>query len=183
MSADYVDGYYARTADEGRRWPALEGDVECEVCVVGGGLAGLNTALGLAQRGRSVVVLEKHRVAWGASGRNGGFVSAGYALGAEALAARVGSERARELHGLTVDAMALMRRRIDDLGIDCGPLQEGIVTAAWRGSPTHSRAHVDFMNETMSGRYVYWPEAELQQHYRSDRYTCLLYTSPSPRDS
>ena len=44
--------------------------------MIGGGMAGLATALDLAERGRSVVLLERHRVGWGASGRNGGFVVA-----------------------------------------------------------------------------------------------------------
>src|SRR5271170_6153651 len=80
--ADYTDTYYARTLTEpGERAP-LEGTIDAETCVVGGGLAGLATALDLAERGRSVVLLERHRVGWGASGRNGGFASAGYPSGA-----------------------------------------------------------------------------------------------------
>src|SRR3546814_3582405 len=51
---DYVDSYYARTrADDLRREP-LDGSVTAEVAVIGGGMAGLATALGLAERGRRV---------------------------------------------------------------------------------------------------------------------------------
>ena len=57
----------------------LRTDLDCEVVVVGGGLAGLWTALTLARRGRDVVVVEAGRIGAGASGRNAGFVSAGYA--------------------------------------------------------------------------------------------------------
>ena len=78
MAATYIDSYYARTAKAGEIRPSLDGVIEAEVCVVGGGLAGLSTALGLAERGASVVLLEAHRIAWGASGRNGGFVAAGF---------------------------------------------------------------------------------------------------------
>ena len=61
-STDYVDSYYARSLADNLKRPALEGDVEAEVCVVGGGMAGLATALGLAERGSKVVLLESRRV-------------------------------------------------------------------------------------------------------------------------
>jgi hypothetical protein len=61
VTEDYVDSYYARTLAEDRPRPALDGDMETEVCVIGGGMAGLATALGLAERGRKVVLLEARR--------------------------------------------------------------------------------------------------------------------------
>ncbi len=78
---DYVDNYYVRTLSEDDQYPKLHGEVEADVCVIGGGLAGINTALGLIERGRSVVLLEANRVGWGASGRNAGFVTKGYGGG------------------------------------------------------------------------------------------------------
>lgn len=57
--------------------PALNGDVSCDVAVVGGGFTGLSAALRLAEAGYSVVVLEHRYVGWGASGRNGGFCCLG----------------------------------------------------------------------------------------------------------
>ena len=65
------------------RHPALEGTVKADVCVVGGGFSGIATALSLAEKGRRVVVLEAHRVGWGASGRNGGQCIAGISGEAE----------------------------------------------------------------------------------------------------
>jgi len=43
--------YYAATAVREARYPAPEGDVQCDVAVVGGGLAGLSAAIELADRG------------------------------------------------------------------------------------------------------------------------------------
>ena len=85
----HIDSHYSRTGHQSDGFSALEGEVEAEVCVIGGGLAGLNTALGLAERGHQVVLLEGKRIGWGASGRNGGFVVPGYALSAEALHRKV----------------------------------------------------------------------------------------------
>lgn len=168
--ADYIDSYYGRTLGDERRWPALVERRDCDVCVVGGGLAGLNTALGLAERGQRVVLLESRRVAWGASGRNGGFVSPGYALSTEALAAKVGVAQARALYKRTVSAMALIRRRIADHAIDCGPLQDGIVTANWGTGGDAMRRYVEFMAEQIGAEIEYWPAEKLGEHYRSARY-------------
>ena len=70
--------YYAATAPRERSFPALQSNVDCDVAVVGGGLAGLSAAIELADRGYSVVLLEAQQVGWGASGRNGGQVIAGW---------------------------------------------------------------------------------------------------------
>ena len=74
----YPNSFYARTRTAGPDRPPLEGEHEAEVCIVSGGLAGLNTALALGQRGISVILLEARSVGFGASGRNGGFVGRGY---------------------------------------------------------------------------------------------------------
>ena len=90
MSSAYIDTYYSRTAATSEIYPAATGRIEADVCIVGGGLAGLTAALKLARSGRKVVLLEAQRVAWGASGRNGGFVSAGYATGLGPIGRRGG---------------------------------------------------------------------------------------------
>ena len=85
----------------------LSGKRAADVCIIGGGLAGLSTALGLVERGvRDVVVLEAQQVGFGASGRNGGFVFGGYSLDCADLLKILGAARARELYALTTDAVS-----------------------------------------------------------------------------
>src|SRR5579871_4473450 len=55
-----VSPYYAATAHPAPARAELADGIECDVCVVGGGLAGCSTALHLAQRGYRVEVLEQH---------------------------------------------------------------------------------------------------------------------------
>ena len=69
---EHTDSYYAATANETTDYPALEGSVSADVCVIGAGFTGVATTLTLAERGYSVALLEANRVGWGASGRNGG---------------------------------------------------------------------------------------------------------------
>lgn len=71
-SARHTASYYAASSLPQPDYPALAGETVADVCVIGGGFSGLNTALELAERGFSVVLLEARKIAWGASGRNGG---------------------------------------------------------------------------------------------------------------
>lgn len=68
---------WAATAEPAPSCPPLRGDSRAEVAVVGGGFAGLSTALHLVEAGASVTLLEAAEPGWGASGRNGGQVIPG----------------------------------------------------------------------------------------------------------
>lgn len=71
-NSQHARSWYAASARATTPYPALNGDLIADVCVIGGGFTGVNTAIELAQRGLSVVLLEARRIGWGASGRNGG---------------------------------------------------------------------------------------------------------------
>lgn len=107
-----ADTFYARNlpAREARR--KLTHDVDCDVCVIGGGLAGLWTARALARRGREVVVIERGRVGGGASGRNAGFVSPGFAEPLDGLIRRVGIGHARELWALSREGVEIVHKAV-----------------------------------------------------------------------
>ncbi len=109
-SSDHT--FYAATAAPVDPRPALTQDIEADVCVVGGGFAGLWAARALASRGKDVVLLEADRIAGGASGQNGGFVSAGYAASLSKIIARVGLDHARELYRLSRDGVEIVRAAI-----------------------------------------------------------------------
>ena len=76
-AGQYPASYYAATKAPLDPYPVLQGTVQADVGIVGGGYTGLSAALHLAQRGYSVALLEAHKVGFGASGRNGGQVGSG----------------------------------------------------------------------------------------------------------
>ena len=131
------------TARRPRRPPPfapLAGTREAAVCIVGGGFAGLNTALGLAERGqRDVVLLDAQEVAHGASGRNGGFVFGGFSRGEAQLLQDLGPERAPALYRGTQDAVGLIRRRIAQHHIPCQATDAGVLWANWFRDPAPLR--------------------------------------------
>ncbi|GMQ76496.1 MAG: FAD-binding oxidoreductase [Gammaproteobacteria bacterium] len=172
----YVDSYYRSSVSPGAPRPALAGDVDTEVCVIGGGLAGLATALGLRERGTGVVLLEARQVGWGASGRNGGFVGSGYSLPAERLIARVGLQQARELHALTRDAVALVRRRIRHYRMDCEPLIDGGLNASWFDDCDAVLRSRDFLAANFDEQREFWPRERVREVLHTSRYYDALFS-------
>ncbi len=116
---EHVRSYYAASAHPSPARPPLHGDVHADVCVVGGGIAGCSVALELAERGYQVVLLEARRIGWGASGRSGGQAICGFGTSQQVIVDLVGLEAARRMWDVSVEALALLRRRVADHAIDC----------------------------------------------------------------
>jgi glycine/D-amino acid oxidase-like deaminating enzyme len=108
-----------------------------DVAVVGGGYTGLSAARTLARHGIAVTVLERNRVGWGASGRNGGFVLPGFKVEVDRLVRRYGLERARTLFATSLEAVRFLERTIAEEAIHCGYTRCGTVLLA--GRPGHLR--------------------------------------------
>lgn len=114
-----ASSYYVATANPWCEQPALEGEREADLVVVGAGCTGLSTALHAALAGLSVVVLEGGRVGWGASGRNGGQIIPGLRKGAAELVRLCGVERARALLDLAFEARDMVVGLIEANRIAC----------------------------------------------------------------
>ena len=142
----YPASWYAATATPLAPFAPLLGARRADVCIIGGGYTGLSAALHLAQRGLDVVVLETHRVGFGASGRNGGQVGSGQRLEQDVLEARFGAAKAHQLWDLGQEAKALLRGLIDTHQIDAA-WKPGVVHACWRKSEVrHAHQLVERLN-------------------------------------
>ena len=119
QSQDHTRSYYRASANAMPERPALAEDLNADVCVIGGGFTGVNTAIELAQRGLSVILLEARRIGWGASGRNGGQLIRGIGHDVSGFARHVGEEGVRYLQRAGIDSVALVGERIREHGIDC----------------------------------------------------------------
>ncbi|MGL5997484.1 MAG: NAD(P)/FAD-dependent oxidoreductase [Pseudomonas proteolytica] len=118
-SHDHARSYYLASANAMPQRPALAEDLSADVCVIGGGFTGVNTAIELAQRGLSVILLEARRIGWGASGRNGGQLIRGIGHDVSGFARHVGEEGVRYLQRAGIDSVALVGERIREHSIDC----------------------------------------------------------------
>ncbi|MDD1975997.1 NAD(P)/FAD-dependent oxidoreductase [Pseudomonas tussilaginis] len=118
-AASHTASYYAASSAPQPDYPPLKGDLSCDVCVVGGGFSGLNTAIELAERGLNVILLEARKIGWGASGRNGGQLIRGVGHGLEQFTPLLGTDGVRELKLMGLEAVDIVRQRIERHTIDC----------------------------------------------------------------
>ncbi len=148
---EYPVSWYAATAEPLAPFAPLGGTLQADVCIVGGGYTGLSAALHLAQAGVDVVLLEAHRVGFGASGRNGGQLGSGQRQDQVTLEKMVGPDAAQKLWQMGEDAKALVRNLTRKHGIDCY-LKDGI---AWAGTSAKSAAELQRYAGHLQDRYGY----------------------------
>ncbi len=136
----YVDTHYARTLSATATAPQLSGDVHADVCIIGGGIAGVSTAWELTQQGVSVALLEAKRIGWGASGRNGGMLTSGFAASSEAILARSGHKDAHALHDLSVEGVEIVLQNTRDLNLAGVDPVKGVIIASRHPDPDGMKA-------------------------------------------
>ncbi|WP_316014440.1 FAD-binding oxidoreductase [Roseobacter sp. HKCCA0434] len=170
----HADSWYAASAPLPAPRPALEDEVRAEVCVVGGGYTGLSAALHLAEAGRDVVLLDAHRVGWGASGRNGGQVGSGQRVDQQDLEAKLGAETARELWRIGEDAKALVKERIARHGMACDFRPGILYTDHRRQASAGMRDYARHMTQVYDHPVHYLTRDETRAELGTDAYHCAV---------
>ncbi len=167
----YIDSYYSRTLASDFVPDELPARTETPVCIIGGGLAGISVALGLAERGTGCVLLEAERIGWGASGRNGGFLSRGFSRSALDLVRLLGVDHAKALYALTGAALERIRSRMagHEHPVEEGRIR-GAVTASWFDDEAGVRRYVEDMNRIFDENFEYWPREKVRENYLTERY-------------
>ncbi|MCF6443843.1 FAD-binding oxidoreductase [Nereida sp. MMG025] len=130
----YPSSWYAQTCEGLAHFDPLRGEAKAELCVIGAGFTGLSAALHAALSGMSVIVLDAHRVGWGASGRNGGQVGRGWNWDLQKLTAKFGRGEAEHFERLAIKA----RQMTLDLMAQHAPdaqFQAGLLAASFAQAP------------------------------------------------
>jgi len=176
MPPAHVDSWYAASAHAAPACPTLQGTERADVVVLGAGIAGLSTAIELAERGYRVIVLEAQRVAWGASGRSGGQLIFGYGCDMSTIQAQLGLADARKLFDWSVEGVAMIAQRCAQYQIDCD-LRPGHAHAAIKARQVDELKR---WQDDLQSNYGYlgtqlWDRARLQQDLASEHYRALLF--------
>jgi gamma-glutamylputrescine oxidase len=128
---DAAPSLWRATAKPLRELPALAGDAQADIVIIGAGYTGLSAAHHLAQSGLSPIVLEANQPGWGASGRNGGVITAKFRLSFPAIDAAHGRDMAKRMYDIAHEATDIVAELVDAHGIDdAGLTRSGQVKAA-----------------------------------------------------
>jgi gamma-glutamylputrescine oxidase len=177
QSAQHVASYYAGTlAAPIPLRPTLEERLDTDVLIIGAGFSGLQTALRLASAGRRVTVLEASRVAWAASGRNGGQALLGWSCDMQPLENALGLAGARQLW----DSMRWAAREIRELPERHGFDIDYRAGSLWTAVKPRRVALLQQALEEAKEKWGYdglrfIPGAEMPEWIASERYRAALY--------
>ena len=141
-----------------------------DVAIVGGGLTGLSSAVHLARGGASVVVFDKERIGWGASGRNGG-MCVGPTVDFLTLEKRYDRATAVRIFKLYAEAIDGLESVIEQEGIDCDFVRSGSLVLA--AKPAHydaMEAERDAIAEHVGHEMKMIPRSELGTEIDSGHY-------------
>ena len=163
--------WYEASVGERPEYAPLDGSVDTDVAIVGGGFTGLQAAYNLAKKGVRVTLIEAHRFGDGASGRNGGQLGTGQRAEAESLEAELGFERAKALFDLAENA----KRYIHDfaeshtLDLDYVPGQLNVSHKA--SYEKEFRDHIEIAATRFGYKHLsYMDRAETEQRVGSKRF-------------
>jgi glycine/D-amino acid oxidase-like deaminating enzyme len=169
--ADETDGQAGDLSPpEASGRPQLGFDLDVEVCVVGGGLAGLTVARECARRGASVAVLEGRQVGWNASGCNLGTVMPGYGVPVSGLIERVGFENARELWSLSQDGVDYIRKTVADDAALQSTFSEGALEVSTVDAGDRLISRLQTLGEDFGADVEGWQAERVRDSLKTRRY-------------
>src|SRR5262245_45303605 len=166
----YGPSWYAATAVAAPERDRLVYDLDVDVCVIGGGLAGLTTARELARRGWSVAVLEGSRVAWDASGRNAGIVAPGFAERLDRMIERVGFERTRALWILSTGGVDYVRSTIRETAMPGVSPVDGWLSVQRSDNADRALQRAELIGDRLGTEVEAWPIERVREAVRSPCY-------------
>jgi gamma-glutamylputrescine oxidase len=166
----YAPSWYTTTMVPAAVRGPLTFDLDVDVCVIGGGLAGLTTAREIARRGWSVAVLETRRIAWNASGRNDGFVLPGFAESMERIVARVGLEHAKALWALSEMGLKYVRTAIAEERMPGVAPVAGWLKASKIDNGDEVLAAVQLYGDDLGAEVEGWPTERVRDVLKSNHY-------------
>jgi len=175
----HISSYYAASANQDLRFEQLDSNIRTQVCVIGGGFTGLNTAINLAQKNLDVVLIESEKIGWGASGRNGGQLISGFTF-SDYFSKHLSSEEAHQIWKIGAVATDIVRQRVNQYGISCD-LKEGFIEVAMNASQMREliERKEDWKTKGYKHQLSIVEESSLKDHVISDRYIGGLIDSGS----
>jgi gamma-glutamylputrescine oxidase len=169
LTSAHGGSWYAATMVDAPQRPPLTSDCDVEVCVIGGGLAGLTTAREIALAGWSVVLLEAGHIAGEASGRNTGFVLPGFAASPDSIISRVGFDRAKDLWALSQSGLDYVRNVIRSEAMPGIDPQDGWLYVSKTDNGDELTRLAGLVGE-FGGEIEGWPTDRVRAVLRSERY-------------
>ncbi|SFK24593.1 FAD-binding oxidoreductase [Bradyrhizobium sp. Gha] len=140
-----ANSLWEATAEPARDFPVLSGEQQADVVIIGAGYTGLSAAHHITKSGLAPIVLEANRPGWGASGRNGGVITAKFRLSFREIDAVHGRAMAKRMYEIAHESTDMVEELVSEFGITSANLtRTGQVKAAH--NETTLKAAIDEAN-------------------------------------
>ena len=172
--------FYRSSVEDLNSQDQLTSDIDVDICVIGGGLTGISSAINLSKKGYSVILCEARKIGWGASGRNGGQLGIGMRKDQFTIEKKLGLRHAKELWSLGLEAVEDVKNLIKENEIDCHLVNGVMSTACFEKDIDEYKFEIEHMakNYDFEG-YQFFNKEKIREEINSKMYLAGLLNSGS----
>ena len=172
--------FYRSSIEDLNSQDKLTSDIDVDICVIGGGLTGISSAINLSKKGYSVILCEARKIGWGASGRNGGQLGIGMRKDQFTIEKKLGLRHAKELWSLGLEAVEDVKNLIKENEIDCHLVNGVMSTACFEKDIDEYKFEIEHMakNYDFEG-YQFFNKEKIREEINSKMYLAGLLNSGS----
>ena len=172
--------FYRSSVDDLNSQDQLNSDIDTDICIIGGGLTGISSAINLSKKGYSVILCEARKIGWGASGRNGGQLGIGMRKDQFTIEKKLGLKHAKELWSLGLEAVEDVKNLIKENEIDCHLVNGVMSTACFEKDIDEYKFEIEHMakNYDFEG-YQFFNKEKIREEINSKMYLAGLLNSGS----
>ena len=172
--------FYRSSVEDLNSQDQLTSDIDVDICIIGGGLTGISSAINLSKKGYSVILCEARKIGWGASGRNGGQLGIGMRKDQFTIEKKLGLKHAKELWSLGLEAVEDVKNLIKENEIDCHLVNGVMSTACFEKDIDEYKFEIEHMakNYDFEG-YKFFNKEKIREEINSKMYLAGLLNSGS----
>ena len=172
--------FYRSSVEDLNSQDQLTSDTDVDICIIGGGLTGISSAINLSKKGYSVILCEARKIGWGASGRNGGQLGIGMRKDQFTIEKKLGLRHAKELWSLGLEAVEDVKNLIKENEIDCHLVNGVMSTACFEKDIDEYKFEIEHMakNYDFEG-YQFFNKEKIREEINSKMYLAGLLNSGS----
>ena len=172
--------FYRSSVEDLNSQDQLTSDIDVDICIIGGGLTGISSAINLSKKGYSVILCEARKIGWGASGRNGGQLGIGMRKDQFTIEKKLGLRHAKELWSLGLEAVEDVKNLIKENEIDCHLVNGVMSTACFEKDIDEYKFEIEHMSKNYDFEgYKFLNKEKIREEINSKMYLAGLLNSGS----
>ena len=172
--------FYRSSVEDLNSQDKLTSDIDVDICIIGGGLTGISSAINLSKKGYSVILCEARKIGWGASGRNGGQLGIGMRKDQFTIEKKLGLKHAKELWSLGLEAVEDVKNLIKENEIDCHLVNGVMSTACFEKDIDEYKFEIEHMSKNYDFEgYQFFNKEKIREEINSKMYLAGLLNSGS----